>query len=184
MCNVQVHPPTKHNPFASQPQMTNEDAQHMNHDRCFYILSLLLTQPLRIEPLDANCDLLHAQQHSPQLSAQKNYTRTAQPCAPRNAKTPKAHATLMPTLMLKITCAKAFPTKPDGRPRRAGVRLRRCGRPAPPCVSSHSCHKGSLTSNTSVLAASQSASSLRSSWTSWCQTFDATTSILACTQTL
>ena len=54
-------------PTAPQPQMTNEDAQHMNHDRCFYILSLLLMQPLRIEPLHTNCALLH-------------YVHIARPC--------------------------------------------------------------------------------------------------------
>ena len=91
MCNVQVHPPTKHNPFASQPQMTNEDAQHMNHDRCFYILSLLLMQPLRIEPLDANCALLHAQQHSPQLERTKKTTLALLSPAPLATRKPQKH---------------------------------------------------------------------------------------------
>ena len=56
MCNA-IHT------FATppQPHKTNENAQHICHDRCFYF-SLLDKQPLRGEPLQANCAVMKAAQ--------------------------------------------------------------------------------------------------------------------------
>ena len=119
----------------------------------------------------------------PSPSAHKT-ARIAQPC-PAQRETPLCHLRhYTDAYDQKKPVRKPLRRNRGGRPRRAGVRLRCSARPAPPCVSAHSCHKGSRTSSTSELAASQSASALRSSWTSWCQTLDATTSSLACTQTL
>ena len=104
------------------------------------MFSLLQNQGLRGEPLQANCPMLPAQQHSPELERTQNCTHcSALPHATR--KPPKAHAPLILTLMLNKACAKAAPTKP-GRPPASG------GRPAPPQRASgsalhlaHSCHK-------------------------------------------
>ena len=75
-CTHQPQPPstTFPLPMPLQPQMTNENAQHMCHDRCFSIFSLLHKQPLRGEPLQANCALLPAQQRSPELERTQNCT--------------------------------------------------------------------------------------------------------------
>ena len=59
-------------PTPPQPQKTHENAQDMCHDRCFSMFSRLLTQPLRAEPLQANCALMPAQPHSPELQRTEN----------------------------------------------------------------------------------------------------------------
>ena len=180
-----IHPPTRtplHRiPIAhsTPPQMTHENAQHMNYDRCVSICWVPLEQRLQGELLQQTARCCLPNNMRPSWSANKT-ARIAQP-SPRNAKTAKSTcATDTDAYAKQKACVKGGAAARVGR---ASGSAAAGGRPAPHCVSVHSCHKGSLTSSTSELAANQSASALRSSWTSWCQTLDATTSSLACTQT-
>ena len=118
-------------PTPPQPHMTNENAQHMCHERCFCTFSLLHKQPLLAEPLQANCALLRAQQHSPELERTQNWTHcSALPRATR--KPPKAHAPPIRTLMLKENLCKSRSDETGAAARvgrasgsaAAGVRLR------------------------------------------------------------
>ena len=149
-------------PTPPQPQMTNENAQHMCHDRCFSIFSLLHKQALRGEQLQANCAMLPAQQHSSEMERPQNF-RIAYP-SPRNAKRPLGtSATVTDAYSKKRLCERRCEeTGAAARVGRASGSAAAGGRPAPPCVSAHCCHKGSLTFSTSELAASQSASQWRS----------------------
>ena len=54
-----------------QPHMTNESAQHMCHDRCFFLFH---KQPLRGEAFQANCAMMPAQQDAPQVERAQNCT--------------------------------------------------------------------------------------------------------------
>ena len=109
-------------------------------------------------------------------------------CSPlpsQREKLKKKHAPLIWTHMKKTVHKHCAPvTGAAARVGRASGSAAAGGRPAPNNVSAHCSHRGAVTSTTSAFAASQSASALRSSYTSWCQTLDATTSSLACTQTL
>ena len=149
-------------PTPPQPQMTNEKAQHMCHDRCFSFFSLLHKHPLPAGPLQRNCAIAACPTTFAREEAHDWSALLSPPHATRKPLQAQAQATdansehtVQKPLLCKKSCARVE--------RRRPAPLKLAGRrPAPPCVSAHCCHNGSLTSTTSALAASQAESHWRS----------------------
>ena len=121
-----IHPPTRtplHRiPIAhsTPPQMTHENAQHMNYDRCVSICWVPLEQRLQGELLQQTARCCLPNNMRPSWSANKT-ARIAQP-SPRNAKTAKSTCATDTDAYAK----KKKPVSKEERPPASG------GRPAPP----------------------------------------------------
>ena len=70
--------------------MMNENAQNMRHDRCFFIISFLLKQHLRAEPLQAKCGRAVARPTTFEQAGAHTKLHALVSFAPRKAKSAKS----------------------------------------------------------------------------------------------